>query len=107
MTFPPAPTTAAESWEVVHGPVAMADIDRLAREVADRHHLHPTRTSDGMHLSASAHDGDPLLRLTWRPPPPVRPRHPHPSVSPGELGSTATVSPRWAAGRLTAGRSSG
>ncbi len=73
MTFPPAPTTAAESWEAVHGPVAIADIDRLAREAATRHHLHPTRTSDGMHLSTSAHDADPLLRLAWRPHPPSGP----------------------------------
>lgn len=73
MTFPTTPTTAAESWEVVHGPVAVADIDRLACETAARHHLHPTRTTDGMHLSASAHDADPLLRLTWRPYPPSGP----------------------------------
>lgn len=73
MTFPPPETTNAGPWEVIRGPLNPLDIDRLVREVAARHHLHPNRTADRMHLSAAEHAPDPVLSVSWRPHTPAGP----------------------------------
>lgn len=67
MTFPPPETTGAGPWEVIRGPLKPIDIDRLVREVAVHHHLHPTDTTDGLNLRATEHEPDSVLSVFWRP----------------------------------------
>lgn len=74
MSLPPPETiTIAEPWKVIRGPLTPTDIDHLVRKVAARHQLHPTRTREGMHLSAAEHASGPLLFVAWRPHIPAEP----------------------------------
>lgn len=73
MMLPPPKTDRTGPWEVIRGPLTPSGIDQLVCEVAARHHLHPARTPEGMHLSAAEHEPDPVVSLTWRPHLPLGP----------------------------------